>query len=79
MAHLKPIERELGALLSMERLMQSFLRKHTRPNQPHRPIRDALDHVIAEKSLLQMAMNGDVNAIKARRIPDANAIDALGE
>lgn len=79
MARLKPMERELGTLLSLERLMQSFLRQHVRPNQPHRPIREALDHVIAEKSLLQMAINGDSNAIKARRIPDANASDAVGE
>ena len=75
---LKRGERELALLLALERGMQQFLRNYTRPRQPHSKIRAALEHIISERTLLQMALAGDEGARNARRMPDANA-DAVGE
>lgn len=75
---LKPVERELAILVSMERMMIAFVDKFSRVKERHEPIRKAIEHVIQEKSLLKMALAGDKDAIRARRMQD-DTTDSMGE
>lgn len=75
---LKPVERELAILVSMERMMIAFVDRFSRVKERHEPIRKAIEHVIQEKSLLKMALVGDKDAIRARRMQD-DTTDSMGE
>lgn len=70
--------RELADLTTLERLLRSFLRRHSRPRMRHEPLILAHEHVLAERSLLQQAMTGDPAATQARRIANASS-DSVGE
>lgn len=73
-----PSERELLSLTTLSRLIAAHLRLFQRPMAPHTPLRDALEYVTEEKTLLLAAVAGDNDAIKARRVRNG-AADSVGE
>lgn len=71
-------ERELAGLIALERGAVEFLRQFSRPRQRYEKVRNALEEIISERTLLQLALAGDPNAKRARRLKDAQA-DAVGK
>lgn len=59
--------RELELLEMLERLLAKFIRGHSRSNNKHTPLREALEYTVREKSILEKALAGDELAQQFRR------------
>jgi len=74
-------ERELSLLMSAERSLENLRRSHVRPTQSWDFTVEALSRIKAERIILQKAMAGDEDAIRARQMGgvETHASDTLGE
>lgn len=69
-------ERELGALLMLERQLMAFVGVFSRARENHEPFRRALEHAKEQRILLSAALAGDKDAKRARA--QSNEPESLG-
>lgn len=70
---MRPVERELAMLVSLERQLIAFVRTFSRATEVHEPLRKAIEHVVEQRTLLKMALAGDDGARRARRMQNDSA------
>lgn len=72
-------EKELALLLSAEQSLSSLRRFYGRPTQRYDFVTETIAQLQAERLTLQRAMQGDADAIRARRLGGSDAAHAVGQ
>lgn len=73
------VDRELVALMNLERQLVAFVNVFSRAKQNHEPFRLAAEHAIQERTLLSAAMAGNPDAIRTRKLSNEPSPDGVGQ